>query len=882
MKFLHASVRDGYAVVLNKLNYLVTSMFEKLLDPVVDQILWLCDQFMENNVNNLELLLTSLLRRIKSTNVRCRFYIDDSKLFILVGDYGEVHVNFILKLIHLFGNNQTTKNWVKARRQTFVPLLFYALMKLMAPAKLLQQATIVATANDFLSFLCNEFFQDILQNGGRDVLRIMTDCSKESRLGKAWNSRISDEFYTGSSFSLYAGPSTPALLAVRLTPEMASFLTFICHQVKLQDRIPYYKLFQRKFLSVVGSECIIPDLIRYICGSIAFPKDPSFTQRYAVIGWLLSTIKSPFVKQMSVTALYCDWIYSYPTEPLDDAIAAERSSVTTPPVVLQPGLAVLVYSANKNPVFVSDLVQGIYELVMSPPASNLDNFKASLLSVFLAFPHTLIEFKNMLQIQALSDVTKSKLRTIASYLLERLKEPSPSPSTTLLPEAGNEEAPNGLKKLKANKPIQPSHNLPESTSPTEILSTECADKDSNLLSISDNFLQNIYDNILDKKFLARVFKNKSEPSLLKAFWTDLLDILTSWLDRSNRPIESPEPTAKKHISSTDDYLKLLDDEMVLVSKNAPSSKRTIPLYSEQELASFCNMLMITIPFFKAAMVFYLLRVKDPLFISFYFDTCFSSDDFYGALRILLKFEQDVSRDLIISLPTLQQFCPSLLLTSDFTCLLFSELTPSLYLLLEQVASCYDLRLLPFSDPSMMSSLIHVSLDWDAFQQIFLWKFILYHYNYQFLHACESTTSAQSHVLKWVFDFLISDAEFAKVSCYSPSNSKHFITTTRLSTAISGLATFVCSLNYGKEFIEEFLAAANNATSRPQDWSAEVCRPGSTIPLAVEYVISCIFEKCALEKDSESLEICSSYTLPSLLEAHAIFFPTSRLKSFLPS
>ena len=292
-------------------------------------------------MNGLDTLITLLLRQLKS----------ESSIAL---------VDYNLSILDLFSN--LGKNWLRKGSSHFVPILFYAISKLLNPAKFLKQSLVVTKTNDLLCQLMADYpLECFFKIGKREFIRIIHDFNGESRVFKLWTSKFQQQFNIFSTD--YLGPSSELLLSVRLSPQLISHLNFILTQVPFNHRQPYLKWFQERYLSGPGSEWIIPDIIRYICNYCPTSSfSPStVTPRWFMIAWLISLVAivpndpiSANLKNICYTALFTDWLLFSPEalNPSDELASC----------CFEPAISLLVHCSRKNPGFVDDLIEGLFML----------------------------------------------------------------------------------------------------------------------------------------------------------------------------------------------------------------------------------------------------------------------------------------------------------------------------------------------------------------------------------------------------------------------------------------------------------------------------------------------------------------------------------------
>eukprot|EP00057_Strongylocentrotus_purpuratus_P024925 XP_011679399.1 PREDICTED: integrator complex subunit 3-like [Strongylocentrotus purpuratus] len=106
---------------------------------------------------------------------------------------------------------------------------------------------------------------------------------------------------------------TPAkFLVCRLTPDMEKKIIFLTSKVRFGNQKRYQDWFQKQYLLTPESQSLRIDLIRYICCCIHPSNEvlcSDVIQRWAVIGWLLTTCTSNIAASCAKLALFYDWLF---------------------------------------------------------------------------------------------------------------------------------------------------------------------------------------------------------------------------------------------------------------------------------------------------------------------------------------------------------------------------------------------------------------------------------------------------------------------------------------------------------------------------------------------------------------------------------------------
>jgi hypothetical protein len=117
--------------------------------------------------------------------------------------------------------------------------------------------------------------------------------------------------YKGGLAAVLQEPTRIRYIQSRVTTDMEKQLSFMMLHVKMGNQRRYQQWFQLKFLNTPESEILAVDLIRYICDVFQPPVhvNANFVARWAIMGWIVKSIKNHFVLEQVYWAIIWDWLY---------------------------------------------------------------------------------------------------------------------------------------------------------------------------------------------------------------------------------------------------------------------------------------------------------------------------------------------------------------------------------------------------------------------------------------------------------------------------------------------------------------------------------------------------------------------------------------------
>lgn len=285
--------RDSMVLIVNKLLQLISERYIRLIDPVKTQIMWLTSQFVVSNIGGADAICHALLKQVAG------------------GDLHATNIWLAESLLNLFTQN---RNWLQKFPQ-LLSVVLYSFLRLIVdhtagPYKALRQKEVT-----FCISILRERFTDCMPIG-RDLVRLLQNVSKIPEMKNLWKDMLHNPKSLSSQFTgvgQLLNVRTPRkYLACRLTPDMENKIGFLTSKVKFGQQKRYLEWFQRQYLSSPESQSLRIDLIRYICG-VVHPSNEilssDITQRWTLIGWLLSSCTNNVNGANAKLALFYDWLF---------------------------------------------------------------------------------------------------------------------------------------------------------------------------------------------------------------------------------------------------------------------------------------------------------------------------------------------------------------------------------------------------------------------------------------------------------------------------------------------------------------------------------------------------------------------------------------------
>lgn len=318
---LAAVTSDGYACFVSILLRLVNECYPKLLEQSRTQLLWLVRQLISLSASEVDGLCLCLLR--------C----------IVGGDISHWNVWLSGQMLDIFRSNWI---WLIGNPGLLTTALF-TFLRLLPDHFMAKSPALNELKQDEAAFcvkILRDCFQDCLVIG-RDLVRLLQDVAFIPEFEPVWKDLLSNpSAFNAAGFAdiaqLYVVRTPARYLASRLTPEMEAQIRFMLTYVRMGNQRRYQAWFAQRFLSAPGSETLVCDLIRFICG-VHHPTNQilqsDIVPRWAVVGWLLKCCKSHHAEANAKLALFYDWFFFM--------------SKTDNIMNIEPALLLMVYSIPK-------------------------------------------------------------------------------------------------------------------------------------------------------------------------------------------------------------------------------------------------------------------------------------------------------------------------------------------------------------------------------------------------------------------------------------------------------------------------------------------------------------------------------------------------------
>lgn len=341
--------RDGFGLVLNHLTQLILERYLRLNDLARGQLLWLVREMIRNAVTNVDNLCWNLMRHAAG------------------GDVSPRNINLIESLLDMFIEY---KSWLE-KFPVLVASVVYTYLRLIEDHGSPALANLRQKEISFMVTLLKERFADCLVIG-RDLVRLLQNVARISEFEQLWRDILTSPKTLCPSFSgilqLLQTRTSRRFLQSRLTPEMERKLVFLTSQVRFGNHKRYQDWFQRQYLATPESQTLRCDMIRFIVGVIHPTNEllcSDIIPRWAVIGWLLTTCTSNVAVSNAKLALFYDWLFFEPDKDnimnIEPAILVMHHSMRSHPAVSATLLDFLCrIIPNFYPLLTDKVRSGIY------------------------------------------------------------------------------------------------------------------------------------------------------------------------------------------------------------------------------------------------------------------------------------------------------------------------------------------------------------------------------------------------------------------------------------------------------------------------------------------------------------------------------------------
>ena len=532
----------------------------------------------------------------------------------------------------------------------------------------------------FCITLLSERFFDCLAIG-RDLVRALMDVARIEQFDQILEKLLNNPQLLCPSVSnvlqVLAIPPSAKILSVRITAEMERRLLFIMERVKLGNQKYHQSWFSDSFISSrsgIDSSSFIPDLIRYILCCFHPPANLGMVPRWACIGWLLKTIKGYHVASNAKLALFIDWFFFEP---------ASGESVAN----LEPAIQVLALSASKYPQITTSLIEFLYleRESLYPPFTQfiIEHVKES----FAHLTKSGISFDRERLFQSLAHFPDAIEMFCELSSTQPIKQPD-------IPVVGEEE----LSLEEGEFAIGEDSLVEESTNRTTA---------DSLPEMLDIFLFTTGSLPSENSELLRSFFF-CEPDILASYWNRLSDKVTSCI-------------VEEHSECGLDISKAT--ELFFIFKFLARNMLEAGLDMRNRFLDFGRCIIPTNQF----LIISLFVAYDEDDFEFYKEELFSNEKY---LQLIVAFkEQNESYFYSMLHRLFLKFSPILSGNADFLRMhVLQDINPAtaMRIKLSFVKESHSPVL--FGSLEQMFALLGESLEWESYEQIFLWDLLVHFFS----------------------------------------------------------------------------------------------------------------------------------------------------------
>ncbi|WOH15262.1 hypothetical protein DCAR_0934799 [Daucus carota subsp. sativus] len=265
---------------------IVDELYEKLVDSVRVQLIWITLEMIDVSAIGFQGLLVALLRQIVG------------------GDFSDKNLWLCSELVRVF-----LAKWdcLLEEEPLVLTSALYAFLRLLA-----HHCRLI----DFCVRLLREQFR-LCMMIGRDLVRLLQELVHVPEFRSIWKDlMLSPSEFKVPEFrdisQLYRVRTSSRYFLLRITPVMESQLRFLLSDVKFGNHRRYQVWFAKKFLGIAEKETLLIDIVRFICCSHHPPNEiilSDIIPRWAVIGWLLKCCRKNYVEASVKLALFYDWLF---------------------------------------------------------------------------------------------------------------------------------------------------------------------------------------------------------------------------------------------------------------------------------------------------------------------------------------------------------------------------------------------------------------------------------------------------------------------------------------------------------------------------------------------------------------------------------------------
>ncbi|KAK7311939.1 hypothetical protein RJT34_10423 [Clitoria ternatea] len=299
IKHLHAVVTDGYATFIDALFKIVHFLYPKLLASVKSQVLWVAEETVRVLGIGFDAVLVTLLRQI------------------IGGDFSDGNCWLCLKLVTLFSNQRQCLLDEAPHVLSFALYTFLRVLSdhcrvggdenLEALRRMEINLCVMIVRLDFRLCL----------NIGRDFIRLLQDLLHVPEFKGIWmDIVVNPSAFNALGFvgvsQIYRTRTSSRYHLLRISPEMETQLRFLLTHVKLGHQKKHQIWFARKFLNEPERDCVIVDIVRFVCCGHHPPNEiiqSDVVPRWAFIGWLLKLCRKSYLVESVKLALFYDWLF---------------------------------------------------------------------------------------------------------------------------------------------------------------------------------------------------------------------------------------------------------------------------------------------------------------------------------------------------------------------------------------------------------------------------------------------------------------------------------------------------------------------------------------------------------------------------------------------
>ncbi|KAJ4950689.1 hypothetical protein NE237_027521 [Protea cynaroides] len=398
---LNAIVTDGYNFFVTLLLKMVTESYQKILQPVRVQLIWVTSKLIDVSAIGVDNLLISLMRQIVG------------------GDYSDSNLWLCMELLKAL---LVKWDWLLEEPVVLTSALFTYLRLLSDHYRLSG-----STQLDFLKHMEIDFCIRVLKEQfslclkiGRDLVRLLQDVVHIPEFRAIWKDLLLNPGeFRAPGFSdishLYQSRTSSRYLLLRITPEMETQLRFLLTYVKWGRHKRYQAWFARKFLCGPERETIICDLVRFICCA-HHPSNEilqsDIIPRWAIIGWLLTCCRKNHVEANVKLALVYDWLFF--DEKIDNIMNIE------------PAILLMVNSIPQYTDITCNLLEFLFLLMDNYDVERKDVIEQGVASAFgnLVKKRVVHSLDALTSCNALSPLLKERLANIFPHLKSRVSKES--------------------------------------------------------------------------------------------------------------------------------------------------------------------------------------------------------------------------------------------------------------------------------------------------------------------------------------------------------------------------------------------------------------------------------------------------------------------------